>query len=141
MRQGPGDGRQGVGLRFTGRTIGDIELAGDPVDPVAGFEAASERRVTRLGHLPGAMLLALLAVVIAGAQHRLWWHYPIGVDLEIPLRAAQRWVAGGDAYLAAAFHKLYEDQKLDRLEALRRMTVLYRDLMHANDPVHEWPVA
>jgi hypothetical protein len=47
----------------------------------------------------------------------------------------------GATWQAATFHKLYEEQKLDRLEALRRMTVLYRDHMHANDPVHEWPVA
>ena len=46
----------------------------------------------------------------------------------------------GAAWQAATFHRLYEDQKLDRLEALRRMTVLYREHMHANEPVHEWPV-
>jgi hypothetical protein len=47
----------------------------------------------------------------------------------------------GAAWQAATFHRLYDDQKLDRAEALRRMTVLYRDHMHANEPVHEWPVA
>jgi hypothetical protein len=50
------------------------------------------------------ILLVTLALVIARAQHRLWFHYPIGVDLEILLRAAHRWIAGGDPYLAAAFH-------------------------------------
>jgi len=85
--------------------MGDIDtLARDTLDPVARLEAAGGRRLARFGHLPGATLLALLALVIAGSQHRLWWHYPIGVDLEIPLRAAQRWIAGGDAYLVAAFH-------------------------------------
>ncbi len=44
----------------------------------------------------------------------------------------------GASWQAGAFHRFYEDQKLDRLEALRRMTVLYRELMHANEPVHEW---
>ena len=29
---------------------------------------------------------------------------------------------------------------LDRVEALRRMTVAYRDHMHANEPVHTWPL-
>jgi glycosyl transferase family 87 len=62
-----------------------------------------ETRETGLGHLPGAILLAALAIVIVLAQHRLWWHYPIGVDLEIPLRAAERWLAGGNPYLASAF--------------------------------------
>jgi len=47
----------------------------------------------------------------------------------------------GAAWQAATFHRLYEDEKLERLEALRRMTVMYRDLMHGNEPVHEWPVA
>src|SRR3954452_22218516 len=47
----------------------------------------------------------------------------------------------GAAWQAATFHRLYEDQKLDGLDALRRMTVIYRELMHGNEPVHEWPVA
>jgi hypothetical protein len=47
----------------------------------------------------------------------------------------------GAAWQAATFHKLYEEDKLDRIDALRRMTALYRDLMHGNEPVHEWPVA
>ncbi len=42
----------------------------------------------------------------------------------------------GAAWQAAAFHKLYEG--LERREALRRMTVLYREHMHANEPVHTW---
>jgi hypothetical protein len=46
----------------------------------------------------------------------------------------------GAAWQAATFHRLYDDQKLDRIEALRRMTVLYREHMHANEPVHEWPL-
>jgi hypothetical protein len=46
----------------------------------------------------------------------------------------------GAAWQAATFHRLYDDQKLEREEALRRMTVLYREHMHANEPVHEWPV-
>jgi gamma-glutamyl:cysteine ligase YbdK (ATP-grasp superfamily) len=46
----------------------------------------------------------------------------------------------GAAWQAATFHKLYEDDKLDRTDALREMTVRYRDLMHSNEPVHDWPV-
>jgi hypothetical protein len=44
----------------------------------------------------------------------------------------------GASWQAGAFHRFYEDEKLERLEALRRMTVLYREHMHANEPVHEW---
>jgi hypothetical protein len=46
----------------------------------------------------------------------------------------------GAAWQAAAFHRLHGDKGLDRLEALRRMTVLYREHMHANEPVHDWPL-
>ena len=46
----------------------------------------------------------------------------------------------GASWQAGAFHCFYEDEKLDRLEALRRMTVLYREQMHANEPVHDWPL-
>jgi hypothetical protein len=43
----------------------------------------------------------------------------------------------GAAWQSQAFHRLDEG---DRLEALRRMTVLYREHMHANAPVHDWPL-
>jgi hypothetical protein len=43
----------------------------------------------------------------------------------------------GAAWQSAAFHRL---DKGDRLEALRQMTVLYREHMHANEPVHDWPL-
>jgi hypothetical protein len=44
----------------------------------------------------------------------------------------------GAWWQAATFHRLYE--RLDRQEALRQMTVRYRELMHSNDPVHTWPL-
>ena len=47
----------------------------------------------------------------------------------------------GASWQAATFHKLYEDARLDRTDALRAMTVRYRELMHSNEPVHSWPVA
>jgi hypothetical protein len=43
----------------------------------------------------------------------------------------------GAAWQAEAFHRLY-DGGLERRETLRRMTVLYREHMHANEPVHTW---
>jgi hypothetical protein len=43
----------------------------------------------------------------------------------------------GAAWQSAAFHRL---DKGDRSEALRQMTVLYREHMHANEPVHDWPL-
>ncbi len=46
----------------------------------------------------------------------------------------------GATWQVAAFRHFYEDRKLDRAEALREMTLAYREHMHANVPVHEWPV-
>ena len=42
---------------------------------------------------------------------------------------------------ADVFHKLYDERGLDRQDALREMTVRYRELMHSNEPVHDWPVS
>jgi hypothetical protein len=44
----------------------------------------------------------------------------------------------GASWQAAAFHKLYD--RLDRQDALREMTVRYREHMHSNEPVHTWPL-
>jgi gamma-glutamyl:cysteine ligase YbdK (ATP-grasp superfamily) len=46
----------------------------------------------------------------------------------------------GAAWQAAMFHRLYDDRKLGRSQALAQMTLRYRELMHANEPVHAWPV-
>jgi hypothetical protein len=46
----------------------------------------------------------------------------------------------GAAWQSEVFHRLYDDKGMDRSEALRAMTVRYRDHMHSNQPVHEWPV-
>jgi gamma-glutamyl:cysteine ligase YbdK (ATP-grasp superfamily) len=46
----------------------------------------------------------------------------------------------GASWQAATFRKLYEDEHLDRRDALREMTIRYRELMHSNEPVHTWPV-
>ncbi len=44
----------------------------------------------------------------------------------------------GASWQAAAFHRLYD--RLDRADALREMTVRYREHMHSNEPVHTWPL-
>jgi hypothetical protein len=46
----------------------------------------------------------------------------------------------GAAWQAATFRHLYGERKLDRMDALRELTLRYRELMHSNAPVHEWPV-
>jgi hypothetical protein len=47
-------------------------------------------------------------------------------------------LTNGAAWQVAAFHRLYE--RLDRGDALREMTVRYREHMHSNEPVHSWPL-
>ena len=46
----------------------------------------------------------------------------------------------GAAWQAEVFHRLYDDKGLDRTAALREMTQRYREHMHSNQPVHDWPV-
>jgi hypothetical protein len=46
----------------------------------------------------------------------------------------------GASWQSATFHRLYEERGMERHDALREMTVRYRDHMHANEPVHTWPV-
>jgi hypothetical protein len=47
---------------------------------------------------------ALAVIAILRSLIDLLTYYPYGVDLEIPLRAASRWVAGGQPYLPEAFN-------------------------------------
>ena len=61
------------------------------------------RRHLRPDNLLAAVLIAILAWVVVDDIRRLLAGYPIGVDLEIPLRAVERWMAGGDPYPASAF--------------------------------------
>jgi hypothetical protein len=46
----------------------------------------------------------------------------------------------GASWQSALFHRLYDDEQLDRRDALREMTLRYREHMHSNEPVHTWPV-
>jgi hypothetical protein len=48
-------------------------------------------------------------------------------------------LTNGAAWQSAAFHRLYDERALDREDALRELTLRYRDYMHANEPVHSWP--
>jgi hypothetical protein len=58
----------------------------------------SSNRLLRAGL--GAIVVAVIA---SSLVNHLLFVYPFSVDLEIPLRAAQRWVDGGQPYLASAF--------------------------------------
>ena len=52
----------------------------------------------------------------------------------LPDPAQRRRVAGGDVPLA-----LRRPPAWTASDALREMTVRYRELMHSNEPVHTWP--
>jgi hypothetical protein len=45
----------------------------------------------------------------------------------------------GASWQSDVFHHLFETKGLDRPDALREMTRRYREHMHANQPVHDWP--
>ncbi len=76
------------------------------VRPRAG---SSGSRATRLGRAASVVVRALLAggllltMLVAGTY--LLLHHPFAVDIEIPLRAAERWLAGGQPYDPAAFDR------------------------------------
>jgi hypothetical protein len=48
--------------------------------------------------------------------------------------------ANGSTWQVASVRRLESERGLDRAEALRRMTLRYRELMHTNQPVHTWPL-
>jgi hypothetical protein len=48
-------------------------------------------------------------------------------------------LSNGATWQRDVFHHCYDDRGLDRHEALRQMTRLYREHMHSNEPVHDWP--
>ena len=45
----------------------------------------------------------------------------------------------GASWQSQVFHRLYRERGMERHEALREMTRLYREHMHSNEPVHNWP--
>ena len=91
-----------------------------------------------VGEAPAAELILRRLLPLAREGLARW-----GVDgaqadrlLEIIERRCVTGVNGA-AWQVAAFQRLYE--RLDRPDALREMTVRYREHMHSNEPVHAWP--
>ena len=64
-------------------------------------------RIFAYGTRPDRLVRFGLWIIAACVVAFAWaWNlssYTVGVDLEIPLRAAERWVAGGQPYLGSAF--------------------------------------
>jgi Glycosyltransferase family 87 len=76
----------------------DAAEPAQPADPVRRTTLARLKTVTPAR----ALEMAAAAVAIVGGVIVLLTH-PVMVDLEIPLRAAERWVHGGEPYLASSF--------------------------------------
>jgi hypothetical protein len=108
----------------------------------AGARDGIEARVywPGLGEVPAAELVLrrLLPVAYEGLDR---WGIA-GADRDRLLNIIERrcvTLRNGASWQSAAFHRLYEERQLERLDALRQMTVEYREHMHANEPVHTWP--
>jgi hypothetical protein len=94
-----------------------------------------------LGEVPAAELVVRRLLPLAHEGLDRWGIAPSDRDrlLEIIERRCVT-LQNGASWQCAAFHQLYDERRLDRHDALREMTVRYREHMHANEPVHTWPV-
>jgi hypothetical protein len=108
----------------------------------AGARDGIEARVywPGLGEVPAAELVLrrLLPLAYEGLDR---WGIA-GADRDRLLNIIERrcvTLCNGASWQSAAFHRLYEGRQLERLDALRQMTVEYREHMHANEPVDTWP--
>jgi len=92
-----------------------------------------------VGEVPAAELVVRKLLPLARDGLAAW-----GVDADdadrlleiIERRCVEQ--RNGAAWQAATFRRLHE--RMERADALREMTVRYRELMHSNEPVHTWPV-
>jgi hypothetical protein len=92
-----------------------------------------------LGEVPAAELVVRRLLPIAREGLERTAIDPADADrlLEIIERRCVT-LRNGAAWQSEVFHNFY-DKGMDRTQALRRMTKLYREHMHSNVPVHDWP--
>jgi hypothetical protein len=94
-----------------------------------------------LGEVPVAELVLRRLLPLADEGLMRW-----GIDADVRDRLLKiierRCVTNrnGASWQSEMFHHLYDDRGMDRAEALREMTVRYREHMHSNEPAHEWPI-
>jgi Glutamate-cysteine ligase family 2(GCS2) len=109
----------------------------------AGARNGIEARVywPGLGEVPAAELVLRRLLPLAREGLRRWEVDPRDADrlLEIIERRCVT-LRNGASWQSDVFHRLYDERGVDRLDALREMTRRYRDRMHSNEPVHDWPV-
>jgi hypothetical protein len=94
-----------------------------------------------LGEVPVAELVVRKLLPLAYEGLDRWGIDPADRDrlLDIIERRCVE-MRNGASWQSAVFHQLYDERRLERHDALREMTVRYREHMHANEPVHTWPV-
>ncbi|HEY4830745.1 MAG TPA: hypothetical protein VIH85_28520 [Solirubrobacteraceae bacterium] len=94
-----------------------------------------------LGEVPAAELVVRRLLPLAHEGLERWGLASSDADrlLEIIERRCVT-LRNGAAWQSQVFHRLYEQNGLDRADALREMTRRYRGHMHSNQPVHEWPL-
>ena len=107
----------------------------------AGARDGIEARVywPGLGEVPAAELVLRRLLPLADDGLSRW-----GVDAGVRdrlLKIIERrcvLMRNGASWQSDVFHQLYDDRGMDRWDALREMTLRYREHMHSNEPVHEW---
>ena len=108
----------------------------------AGARGGIDARVywPGLGEVPAAELVVRRLLPIAREGLERTAIDPADADrlLEIIERRCVT-LRNGAAWQSEVFHHFY-DKGMERTQALRRMTKLYREHMHSNVPVHDWPV-
>lgn len=109
----------------------------------AGAREGIEARIywPGIGEVPAAELVLrrLLALAHEGLSR---WGVDAG-DADRLLGIIERrcvTLQNGASWQSTMFHHLYDDRRNKRPEALREMTTRYREQMHSNVPVHDWPV-
>ena len=94
-----------------------------------------------LGEVPAAELVVRRLLPLAREGLEQW-----GVateDIDRLLGIIERrclLLRNGASWQSEMFHRLYDEKAMDRAEALREMTRRYREHMHSNEPVHDWPI-
>ena len=94
-----------------------------------------------LGEVPAAELVVRRLLPLAYEGLDRWGLDPADRDrlLDIIERRCVT-LQSGASWQSAVFHQLYDERRLERHDALREMTLRYREYMHGNEPVHTWPV-
>jgi hypothetical protein len=109
----------------------------------AGARDGIEARVywPGLGEVPAAELVVRRLLPLAHEGLDRWGIDPADRDRLLGI-IERRCVTlqNGASWQSGAFHRLYDERRLERHDALREMTVRYREHMHGNEPVHTWPV-